>query len=484
MPRCGGFSHGQLGARLADRLGGDDAHRFADVDPGAARQIAAVAGAADPDLAFADQDRADLHRLDRGPLDDLDLDLVQIGVGGHDDLARGRVLDVLGRRTTEDALAERDQHVAALDHGAQGDALRGAAILLGDDAVLRDVDETPRQGSPRVGGLQRGVLARPLRAPWVELKCSSTVRPSLKFEMIGVSMISPDSGLAAEAAHAAELLHLGLRTAGAGVGHHARNGVDLQLAAVGAFLGGRDLQHHLVGDPVRGLGPGVDHLVVLLALGDQAVGVLLLVLLDQLAGFGHQHLLAGRDDDVVLAEGDAGLGRFLEAEAHDLIGEDHRRLLAAVPVDGVDQVADLLLGQGLGDQAVTDVAVLREQRRDLHPSRRGVDDPDGLHAVVRAGLLETGLDLGVQGHDAGVEGRVDLTQIREQLALAGLPVLGQGQVVEAEHDVLRGHDDRPAVGQATEHVVGRHHQHARFQHWASRLSRERARPSGRRRSRR
>ena len=39
------------------------------------------------------------------------------------------------------------------------------------------------------------VSARPLRAPWVELKYSSTVRPSLKFEMIGLSMISPD-GLA------------------------------------------------------------------------------------------------------------------------------------------------------------------------------------------------------------------------------------------------------------------------------------------------
>src|SRR3546814_3119472 len=35
------------------------------------------------------------------------------------------------------------------------------------------------------------VSARPLRAPWVELKYSRTVRPSLKFEMIGGSMISP-----------------------------------------------------------------------------------------------------------------------------------------------------------------------------------------------------------------------------------------------------------------------------------------------------
>jgi hypothetical protein len=39
------------------------------------------------------------------------------------------------------------------------------------------------------------VSARPLRAPCVELKYSSTVSPSLKLEMIGVSMISPD-GLA------------------------------------------------------------------------------------------------------------------------------------------------------------------------------------------------------------------------------------------------------------------------------------------------
>ena len=36
------------------------------------------------------------------------------------------------------------------------------------------------------------VSDRPFRAPWVELKYSSTVRPSLKFEMIGVSMISPE----------------------------------------------------------------------------------------------------------------------------------------------------------------------------------------------------------------------------------------------------------------------------------------------------
>src|SRR5882724_9215744 len=39
------------------------------------------------------------------------------------------------------------------------------------------------------------VSARPLRAPWVDEKYSSTDRPSRKLDMIGVSMISPD-GLA------------------------------------------------------------------------------------------------------------------------------------------------------------------------------------------------------------------------------------------------------------------------------------------------
>ena len=65
-------AHGELGARLADRLGGDDAHRLADVDLRAARQIAAVALAADADLGVAGQHRADAHLLDAGLLDLLD----------------------------------------------------------------------------------------------------------------------------------------------------------------------------------------------------------------------------------------------------------------------------------------------------------------------------------------------------------------------------------------------------------------------------
>jgi hypothetical protein len=122
--------HGELSARLADRLGGDDAHRFADVDARAPRQVTAVAGRADAGLGFADEDGADLHRGDAGLFDAVDEDLVEVGVGLDDDRVRARLADVLGRGAAQDALAERDQGVAALDHRADGDAAGAAAVLL------------------------------------------------------------------------------------------------------------------------------------------------------------------------------------------------------------------------------------------------------------------------------------------------------------------------------------------------------------------
>src|SRR5690606_39694290 len=56
-------THGQLGAGLADRLRGDDADRFAEVDDVATAQVAAVAVRADAEAAFAGNRRAHLERL-------------------------------------------------------------------------------------------------------------------------------------------------------------------------------------------------------------------------------------------------------------------------------------------------------------------------------------------------------------------------------------------------------------------------------------
>ena len=52
-------THRQLGTRLADGLGGDDADRLADLDGAVRGQVAAVALAADAVLGLAGEDGAD-----------------------------------------------------------------------------------------------------------------------------------------------------------------------------------------------------------------------------------------------------------------------------------------------------------------------------------------------------------------------------------------------------------------------------------------
>src|SRR4029077_20380475 len=57
-------AHGELRARLADRLSGDDADRLAKIDRRAAREIAPIALAADAVAGLASQRRADANLLD------------------------------------------------------------------------------------------------------------------------------------------------------------------------------------------------------------------------------------------------------------------------------------------------------------------------------------------------------------------------------------------------------------------------------------
>src|SRR5712671_3061245 len=82
--------HRQLSAGFADRLRRDDADRFAMVDRRAAGEIAAVALAADAVDEFAGQGRADLHFLDAGLLNGLDVSLFhQRAALDHDLVGRG-----------------------------------------------------------------------------------------------------------------------------------------------------------------------------------------------------------------------------------------------------------------------------------------------------------------------------------------------------------------------------------------------------------
>ena len=84
---------------------------------------------------------------------------------GDEHLAGERVDDVFERDAAEDAVAERLDDFAGVLELGDADAVERAAVELGDDRVLRDVDETTRE-VPGVRRLERGVgeaLARAVR---------------------------------------------------------------------------------------------------------------------------------------------------------------------------------------------------------------------------------------------------------------------------------------------------------------------------------
>ena len=69
-------AHGELRARLADRLGRDDAHRLAHVDRSAAGKVAPVALAAHAVGRLAGEHRTDAHLLHASHADRLDMRLL------------------------------------------------------------------------------------------------------------------------------------------------------------------------------------------------------------------------------------------------------------------------------------------------------------------------------------------------------------------------------------------------------------------------
>ena len=141
-------AHGELGAGLADRLRGDDADRLADID-GACRapdRGRSTCRRRRPRVSQVSTERIE-HRIDAGPLD---LRRPRPRRSGSPaltiDLARSADRRCRSPRVRPRMRsAERRDDLAAFDHGAHGEAARGAAILLGDDRVLRDVDETAGQ---------------------------------------------------------------------------------------------------------------------------------------------------------------------------------------------------------------------------------------------------------------------------------------------------------------------------------------------------
>src|SRR5665213_2619908 len=445
-------AHGELGAGLADRLRRDDADRLAHIDGGAARQIAAIAFAAQTLTRLAGQDRADQYLVDTELLDDIDIFLIDQLAGLDQHLLAQGIEDIDRRAAAEHAIGQRRDDIAAFDHGPHGKTAGGTAILLGDDGVLCHIDQAAGQVT-RIRGLERGVgqsLAGTVgRVEILEHgEAFLEVRNDRRLDDLA-------RRLGHQTAHAGKLFDLRRRAAGAGIGHHP-NGVD-RLAGLGRL----DRLHHFIGDLFRAVRPHVDHLVVFLALGDQAVEILLLVFLDLVGGRGDQLFLRRRDDQIVLAERDAGLARLIEAEGHQPDAENDRLLLTAMAIDLIEEVGDLLLGQQAVHQIEPDLNRLRQDFRQQHAAGRG-DDPLDHGLALGIDAAHARGDAGMQGHRAGFQRLLDLAERGEGHALALFAVALHRDVIEAKHDILRRHDDRLAIGRRQD-VVGRHHQDARFE---------------------
>src|SRR5262249_41259095 len=119
--------HGQLRARLANRLGRDDADSFADVYDIPARHTAPVAHDADAAPGLAGQNAPDLDAIDARVLDDPHFLLGDLLIVRDQHLARVGIDDVLERDAAQDAVAQLLDHLAALDERGHLDTFHGAA---------------------------------------------------------------------------------------------------------------------------------------------------------------------------------------------------------------------------------------------------------------------------------------------------------------------------------------------------------------------
>src|SRR4026207_1997598 len=162
------------------------------------------------------------------------------------------------------------------------------------------------------------VSAKPLRAPCVEMKYCSTVRPSRKLAVIGVSMISPDGFAISpripphslplraarawapqESPHPAALPDLLRASPRSRVRHHEDRIEGFVLARIAP---GTQLFHHLACDLFSHMGPDIDDLVVALTVGDQPFGILPLNLVDLALCLAEQFFLLAGNMHVVDAD--------------------------------------------------------------------------------------------------------------------------------------------------------------------------------------
>src|SRR5208282_4712409 len=296
--------HGELGARFADGLGGDDSGSFAEFDEAARGQVAAVAHDADTAFGFAGKHGTDFYPLDAGGLNRAGEFFRDLLIDVHHHVAVV-VFQLFERYAAHNAVAQWLDDFAGFDDTRDVDAVDRAAIVFADDYVLRHIDETTSQ----VAGVSR--LKRCIGQTFTRaVSRDEVLQHGQPFAEVCRDWRLDDFAgrFRHQSTHAGELANLLFRSAGARVGHDV-NRVDETF-----FVALLHLAEHFVRDFLGNAGPDFNDLVVTLAVGDGAVEILLLHLHSLLLAVFHQALLVVRDDHVVDANRQASASGEAEAQ--------------------------------------------------------------------------------------------------------------------------------------------------------------------------
>ncbi len=335
--------------------------------------------------------------------------------------------------------------------------------VFGDDHVLRHVAEAAGEVAG-VGRLERGVGQAFARA----VRGDEVLQHVQAFAEVGGDGLLDDfaRGLGHQAAHAGELADLLFRSAGAGVGHDV-NRIEVAAGAVVLFHG----LEHFVRDPFGDLRPDFDDLVVALALRDGAFLILLLDFDDGLFGVLHQLGLLFRHHHVVDADGNAGAGGVQEAELLHFVQHLDGDLQPELQVAVLHQLREaLLLEQAVDEGHLVGQHVVQDDAADrgvhvllVEFDRLGVQDVlvvERLHQIDHsAGVAQ--LDGRERFHFAHFERDQNVVGGSEGAAFTLGAGTRFGQVVQAQHHVLRGNRDGRAV-RGRQNVVRRQHQRGSF----------------------
>src|SRR5437899_2589626 len=208
--------------------------------------------------------------------------------------------------------------------------------------------------------------------------------------------------------------------------------------------------------------PNIDDLVVSLAVGDDALAILLLNLANLLVGLFQLGLFLFRNDHVRNSNRNAGFGCFGETELLQFVQCGHRLRWTSDLVTAPDNVAELLFTGGFVEKSKLAGPNLIEN----DPAWRSLDSfrlsipIDGLPAKI--GVLNPNAI--VRANAALCHGKFHFGRIgkeREPLAVFTLTSRILGEVITTQRDVLRRRGNGLAA-RGRENVIGSEHKHARF----------------------